>query len=260
MRNFIRSTTLLAPLVAATLLAGCGSTGVGDILGGGSTSDRNDDGTYDQRIDNVRGTIESVNTRDRTIIVDAESTGYSSNLRNGGDEVVLSYDDSTTVEFQGRTFRPEDLERGDRILAEVDSSYRSNTSFRVQEIQVLYDVSGGTGSTSGNGGYNDTYNDSLGDRDIRGTVRYIDTRDRTVEIQTSSSARGFSSGSTGSTGSTSSGVVVVHYDSQTVVEFEGRRYEPENLERGDEVEVEVREVGGRLMAEEILVVGDARSR
>jgi hypothetical protein len=202
------------------------------------------------------GTIESVNTRDRTIVVDAESTGYSNNLRNGGDEVVLSYDDSTTVEFQGRTFRPEDLERGDRILAEVDSSYRSGSSFRVQEIQVLYDVSGGTGSTN-NDGYNDSYNDSYADRDVRGTVRYLDTRDRTVEIQTTS-ARGFSSG--GSTGSTSSGVVVVHYDSQTIVEFEGRRYQPENLERGDEVEVEVREVGGRLMAEEIQVVGDARSR
>jgi hypothetical protein len=259
MRNFIRSTTLFAPLVAATLLAGCGSTGIGDILGGGSsTGDRNDDGTYDQRIDNVRGTIESVNTRDRTIVVDAESTGYSNNLRNGGDEVVLSYDDSTTVEFQGRTFRPDDLERGDRILAEVDSSSRSSSSFRVQEIQVLYDVSGGNGSTNDGYNDNDSYNDSLADRDVRGTVRYIDTRDRTVEIDTSSSARGFSSG--GSTGSTSSGVVVVHYDSQTVVEFEGRRYQPENLERGDEVEVEVREVGGRLMAEEIQVVGDARSR
>lgn len=252
MRNFIRSTTLLAPLVAATLLAGCGSTGVGDILGGGSTSDRND--PSEQRIDNVRGTVESVNTRDRTIVVDVESTGYSNNLRNGDEEVVLSYDDSTTVEFQGRTFRPEDLERGDRILAEVDSAYRSSSTFRVGEIQVLYDVSGGTGSTSG--AYDDRYdNDSLADRDVRGTVSYIDTRGRTLEIQTSS-ARGFSSG--GSTGRT--GTVVVHYDSQTVVEFEGRRYQPENLERGDEVEVEVREVGGRLMAEEILVVGDARSR
>lgn len=255
MKNFIRSTTLLAPLVAATLLAGCGSTGVGDILGGGSTSDRND--PSEQRIDNVRGTVESVNTRDRTIVVDVESTGYSNNLRNGDEEVVLSYDDSTTVEFQGRTFRPEDLERGDRILAEVDSAYRSSSTFRVDEIQVLYDVSGGTGSTSG--AYDDDddrYDNSLAN-DVRGTVSYIDTRARTLEIQTSS-ARGFSSGSTGSTGRT--GTVVVHYDSQTVVEFEGRRYQPENLERGDEVEVEVREVGGRLMAEEILVVGDARSR
>jgi hypothetical protein len=245
MKNFIRSSSLLALLVAATLLAGCGSSGVGDIFGGGDTN-RND--PYEQRIDNVRGTIERVNTRERTIVVDAESTSYSRNLRNGDDEVVLSYDDSTTVEFQGRTFRPDDLEPGDRILAEISPTYRSSTTPLVEEIQVLYDVSGGVGD---NDGYND--NDSLVDRDLRGTVRYVDTRDRTVEVETSS--RGFTTGTTGQ-----SGVVVVHYDSETVVEFEGRRYQPENLERGDEVQIDIRDVGGRLLAEEILVVDDARSR
>jgi len=55
-------------------------------------------------------------------------------------------------------------------------------------------------------------------------------------------------------------VVVVHYDSETVVEFEGRRYQPENLERGDEVQIDLRDVGGQLLAEEIQVVSDARSR
>jgi hypothetical protein len=245
MKNIIRSTSFLAVLVAATLLAGCGSSGVGDILGGGDTN-RND--PYEQSIDNVRGTVERVNTQDRTIVVDAESTSYRSNLRNGDDEIVLAYDDSTTVEFQGRTFRPEDLEPGDRILAEVSPSYRSSSTPLVEEIQVLYDVSGGVGD---NDAYND--NDPIVDRELRGTVRYVDTRDRTVEVATSS--RGFTTGTTGQ-----SGVVVVHYDAQTVVEFEGRRYQPENLERGDEVEIEIRDVGGRLLAEEILVVDDARSR
>ena len=240
MKNIIRSSSLLASLVAAALLAGCGSSGVGDILGGGSTSNPNE-----QRIDNVRGTVESVNTRDRTIVVDAESTGYSSNLRNGNDRIVLSYDDRTTVAFQGRTFGPEDLEPGDRILAEVSPSYRSGSTPLVEEIQVLYDVSGGVGD-------NDDNNGSGVDRDLRGTVRSVDTRDRTVEVETSS--RAFTAGSAGS------GVVVVHYDSQTIVEFEGRRYQPENLERGDEVEIDIRDVGGRLLAEEIQVVGDARSR
>ena len=242
MKNIIRSSSLLASLVAATLLAGCGSSGIGDILGGSDTT-RNDP-PYDQSIDNVRGTVERVNTRERTIVVDAESTGYRSNLRNGDDEIVLSYDDSTTVEFQGRTFRPEDLEPGDRILAEISPSYRSNTTPLVEEIQVLDDVSGGLGNGS---------NDSVADRDLRGTVRYVDTRDRTVEIETSS--RGFTTGTTGQ-----SGVVVVHYDAQTVVEFEGRRYQVENLERGDEVQIDVRDTGGQLLAEEILVVDDARSR
>jgi hypothetical protein len=261
MKNIIRSSGFLASLVAATLLTGCGTTG---ILGGSDdrTTDRSDrNSTYDpypDRIDNVRGTVESVNTRDRTILVDREGSGSNSNLRNGsnsyGDQVVLSYDDRTTVAFQGRNFRPEDLERGDRILAEVTSSSSLANSDRmlVDEIQVLYDASGGVGD-NGNGGYDD----QAVTRNLRGTVRYIDTRDRTVEIDTSSS-RGFSSGSTGSTGRT--GVVVVHYDTATVVEFEGRRYQPENLERGDEVEIDVRDTGGRLMAEEIQVLNDARSR
>lgn len=250
MKNILRSTSLLASLVAATLLAGCGSTGVGDIFGGGDTGRTTRNDPYEQRLDNVRGTVERVNTRDRTIVVDVESTGYSNNLRNGDDEIILSYDDSTTVEFQGRTFRPEDLEAGDRILAEIDPSYRSSSAPLVEEIQVLYDVTGGVRDDD------DTYsgtNDSIADRDVRGTVRYVDTRDRTVEIETTS--RSFTSGSSGQ-----SGVVVVHYDSQTVVEFEGRRYQPENLERGDEVQVDIRDVGGRLLAEEILVVSDARSR
>jgi hypothetical protein len=259
MKNIIRSSSLLASLVAATLLTGCGSSGMGDILGGGNPG-RND--PYEQRIDNVRGTIERVNTRERTIVVDVESTGYNNNLRNGNDEIVLSYDDSTRVEFQGRTFGPDDLEPGDRILAEVSPTYRSSTTPLVEEIQVLYDVSGGVGDNDGydnrdNGGYsdrdNDGYNDPAVDRDVRGTIRYIDTRDRTVEIE--SSSRGFSSGSTGQ-----SGVVVVHYDAQTVVEFQGRRYQPENLERGDEVQIDVREVGGRLLAQEIQVIADAQSR
>jgi hypothetical protein len=251
MKNIIRSSSLLASLVAATLLTGCGSSGVGDILGGGNPG-RND--PYEQRIDNVRGTIERVNTRERTIVVDIESAGYNNNLRNGNDEIVLSYDDRTRVEFQGRTFGPDDLEPGDRILAEVSPTYRSSTTPLVEEIQVLYDVSSGVGDNDGsNDRDNGGYNDPVVDRDVRGTIRYIDTRDRTVEIE--SSSRGFSTGSTGQ-----SGVVVVHYDAQTVVEFQGRRYQPENLERGDEVQIDVREVGGRLLAQEIQVIADAQSR
>ena len=43
----------------ATLLAGCSSSGIGDIFGGGS---RTDD-PY-RNVNNVRGTIERVDTRD----------------------------------------------------------------------------------------------------------------------------------------------------------------------------------------------------
>jgi hypothetical protein len=45
-----------------------------------------------------------------------------------------------------------------------------------------------------------------------------------------------------------------------VVEFQGRNYQADNLERGDEVEIDARNVGGQLMAQQIVVVNDARSR
>jgi hypothetical protein len=232
MRRTLQISFLTALVAAVALLAGCGSSGIGDVLGG----PRNDDG-YGQTGD-VRGTITSVNTRDQTIVVDQEGTGTY--LRNGGsDEVVLRYDSNTRVDFEGRTYRPEDLERGDRIAANVDES--SGSRLYARDIQVLYDVSGGTGSTGG-------YNDTLGN-ELRGVVRYVDTRSHTLEIEPSS--RYDSRFPTDR-----NGVVVVYYDSQTDVDYQGRNYEPENLERGDEVEVDIRDSGGRLLAQQITVVAE----
>lgn len=241
----------LSMIAAVSVLTGCGSTGVGDILGGGSSSGGSTSGsgtgstggTYDDRYDtnNVRGTIERVDTLNRRIVVDREGSASGNYLRNGNEDetVTLYYDDRTTVEYQGRNFRPQDLESGDRILADV-----SETSGRLmaEEIQVLSDVSSGSGSSS-------TYDDQISD--LRGTVSYIDTRNQTLEIEPSGSTR-FSTGR--------SGVVLVHYDAQTTVEYQGRSYKPENLERGDEVELQVRDLGGRLTVEEILVVRDAQGR
>ena len=233
----IPTTSFLTALAVTALLAGCYSAGTGDVLGGSRGNDR-----YGQAGD-VRGTVTSVNTRDRTIVVDREGSSY--NLRNGGsDEVVLYYDDSTRVEYQGQTYRPQDLERGDRIAANVDQTQSSDRLY-AQSIQVLYDVSGGIGDNGNNG-------DTLGTADLRGVVRYVDTRNRTLEVEPSS--RYDSRYPTDR-----SGVVVVSYDSQTNVEYQGRSYAPENLERGDEVEINVRDSGGRLLAEQIVVVGENQS-
>jgi hypothetical protein len=233
--------SFLAALVAALVLTGCGSSGIGDILGGGSSTGSSTNDPYNQNINNVRGTVERVNTTEQYIVVDAEST--TSNLRNGGDdEVVLYYDDRTTVEHQGRTYTPNDLEVGDRILADVDSN---GSRLMAEEIQVLYDVtSTDTDDDRWDNDNDTTYNDTR-TQELRGTVRYVDTRDQTLELEPSTGR---------------SGVVVVHYDTSTTVEFEGRRYKPENLERGDRVEIEVRELNGRMIAEEILVVGEAATR
>lgn len=231
------SISFLAALAVAALLAGCGSSGIGDVLGGSRDSGR--------LASDVRGTVDSVDTRNRLIVVELE--GSALNLRGGGDdEIVLYYDSGTTVEYQGQTFRPEDLERGDRIIADVNET---GDRLVARDIQVLYDVSGGdVGDTGDSGDTGDIGDDGLGTDDLRGVVRYVDTRARTVEIEPSRYGSSFDTGR--------NDVVVVHYDSRTIVEYQGQRYAPENLERGDEVRVDVRDSGGQLLAEQIVVVGE----
>ncbi len=231
----IPSISLFAALVAALLFTACGSSGIGDILG----SPRDDSqSSYPGSVGDVRGTVERVDTRDRFIVVNGEE-GYRSNLRNGNDEIIVYYDNNTTVRHDGRTYRPEDLERGDRIEIDVD---QSGSRLLAQDIQVVYDATAGSGTGSSQDDYQTI-------SELRGTVRYVDTRARTLEIEPRSSS--FSTGS--------SDIVTVRYDTSTTVEFEGRSYQPENLERGDEVEIEVRDLNGQLLAEQILVVGEGRS-
>lgn len=235
----IRATSLCTAFFAAALLTGC--AGLGGIFGDDDRNDRNDRYDPDRRVEEVEGTIERVDTRDRLIVVDGRTSSYRSDLRNGDDEIVLYYDDRTVVEHEGRAYRPEDLEAGDRIRAEVD---QTGSRLIAQEIDVLYDVTGGGSQT----GADDDFRTS----EVRGTVRSVDTRNRTLEIEGTRYGSSFSTGGTAGTD-----VVTVHYDAQTTVEYQGRRYSPETLERGDRVEVEVREVSGRLMAEEILVTGES---
>ncbi len=229
-------TSIPTAFFAILLLAGCGSGGIDDILGRGDPT---------RVADDIRGTIESVDTRDREIVVDADDN-YRTNLRNADGEVVLYYDDRTIVEFNGRSYRPEDLERGDRITAEVNEQ---SGRLVAEQIEVLYDVTSGTSASSGT-------RSGTGDLDygeIRGEVRYVDTADRTIDLEDTTFSRGFNPG-------TGRGdVLVVHYDASTVVRFRGQEYRPENLERGDVVEIDVRDLGNRLLAERIEVVSDVRS-
>jgi hypothetical protein len=51
----------------------------------------------------------------------------------------------------------------------------------------------------------------------------------------------------------------VHYDAETVVEYQGRFYGLDSLERGDVVDVDVTDTGSRLIAEQIEVVHDVRA-
>jgi hypothetical protein len=115
------------------LAAACGGGGLGDIgdLGGTIGDILGSSGNNDQS--DVRGTVVAVNTSDRRIDLDVT---YVNNLRDD-QRGSIYYDANTVVEFEGKSYRPEDLERGDEISVE---GANSNGRFIARRITVLRDA------------------------------------------------------------------------------------------------------------------------
>ncbi|HVR38503.1 MAG TPA: DUF5666 domain-containing protein [Thermoanaerobaculia bacterium] len=210
----------------------CSSGGIGDVLGGGSSRPT----SYE-----IRGVVDSVDTYNRSVYL-RNVSGYQSMLSGGSSnsEVRVYFDDQTTVDYQGRSYRPEDLERGDEVTVRVDESSNRLVADRVT---VNYDVSsGGTSSSSGSSSQIST---------VRGTVRYIDTSRHTIELESVNWYSGFNRGTT--TGST----VIISYDTGTNVDVSGQSYPVTNLERGDIVDVQVHPLGSTsYLADRITLIRD----
>ncbi|HWW60482.1 MAG TPA: DUF5666 domain-containing protein, partial [Thermoanaerobaculia bacterium] len=153
-------------------------------------------------------------------------SGYQSMLSNSGSgsSVRVYFDNRTTVDYQGQTYRPQDLERGDEVTVQVDESGNQLVANR---MTVLRDVSNGT--TSGSSG---TYATN-----VRGTVRYVDASRRTVEVMQSNGTS-----------------AVVEFDNTTPVYYGNQTYRATDLENGDQVDVRVRDYNsGRYVAQDITV-------
>lgn len=115
--------------ILTMVLAGCAGLGIpdlGDILGSTGSGDFSE----------VRGRVVQVDTSNRRIDLDVT---YINNLRDERRGSSVYYDSQTVVEFQGRTYRPEDLERGDEIL--VRGSNRDGR-FIADRITVVRNVRG----------------------------------------------------------------------------------------------------------------------
>jgi hypothetical protein len=212
--------SLAAVALTVLFLAACGSTGggMGDIFGGGNSNPQN----YE-----LRGVVDHVDANSRSIYL-RNVSGYQSMLSSGGsgDSVRVYYDNQTAVQFEGQNYRPEDLERGDEVAVRVAES--TNNTLMADVVTVTRDVSGGTNT----GGVFD--NGSM----LRGTVAYVDTSRRTIELN-----RG--------TGSN----VIVEYGTNTPVYFNGQTYRVADLERGDEIELRVTNLGNnRFSTNDITVV------
>jgi hypothetical protein len=197
------------------LLAACGSTG--DIFG---TNPKN---TTNQ----LRGTVDSVDLNSRSIYL-INVSGYGSMLSSGGssgNSVRVYYDNNTTVQYQGRTYRPQDLERGDQIDVRVQQSGNTLTA---DSINVLTDVRTSGGNYPNSGTYGST---------LHGTVRSVDTYGRTISVDT-----GYGP------------YTVVQYGTNTSVYFNGRTYMVGDLEVGDEIDIRVSNPGSSSpMAQDITV-------
>jgi predicted RNA-binding protein with TRAM domain len=215
-----RPKSLAATALAVLFLAACSSGGgLGDILGGGGNQASN----YE-----IRGTVDHVDTNSRSIYL-TNASGLTSMLSNSGtgsgNSVRIYYDNQTTVSFQGQSHRPENLERGDEVTVRVSES--SNNTLMADTMTVTHDSSGGVSSSSG------VYGSML-----RGTVAYVDASRRTIEVN-----RGVGSN------------VIVEYSTSTPVYFNGQTYRPADLERGDEIEINVRDLGSnRFSASDITVI------
>ena len=146
----------------------------------------------------------------------------------------VRYDQRTRLFYQGRESAVEGLERGDVVRIDTTASGRETWA---RSIEVVRNVR--------EGGYGGGYDGGPAyGTDLRGPVAYVDTRARIIRLD----ARGHGGG------------VQVGYDGRTTVEYQGRRYRPEDLERGDLVRVQARQLGrDQWLAERIIVersVGD----
>ncbi len=218
----------IAGLVLATsvlLLAGCVTPGgYGAYPGGGYGQPQQ--GYPSQSGSQVQGTVERVDPSYNRILL---MVGDPRSGRTQRAEV--RYDSNTRLFYQGREAAVTGLERGDVIRFDAIQSGRE---LYARSIEVVRNVrEGGYG-----GGYgNDDYGSNYGN-DLRGSVALVDTRSRLIRLD----GAGYGNN------------VQLVYDARTTVEYQGRSYRPENLQRGDIVRVQARQVGNnQWLAERIIV-------
>jgi hypothetical protein len=247
---------VLAALGAALLLGACGSSDIGDILGGPS-------GRYPSEIKGIVRNVDTTGGDCRIELDNSRSSTYLDNRDRGtygdygsGSRATVYCDNNTRVVFQGNSYRPDSLEVGDEVIADVrDVGGR----LVAERIDVTYDVSSGDRYGNSNDPYartpypqDDRYGSygTLGDEDVRGTVRRVDRENRTVTLDRvqyydRDLAR-------------SGDLLTLYYDTDTRVSFRNESYRPESLEPGDVVAVDVDQVRGTLVADDIRVLANAR--
>ena len=179
-------------------------------------------------VSSVHGTIRSIDTYGRTISVDP---GY-------GSYMTVNYASNTPVYFNNRPYTISDLEVGDQIDLRV--SDLGGGRFNAQDITVTRSVNGAGTSSS-------QYST------MRGTVRFVDPSTRTISIDSPTWMTGFQT----NPGS----AMVIQYDPNVQVNYQGQLHPVNNLEPGDVIDVQVQRLsGGNYLAQSITLVRDVNAR
>jgi len=215
--------SLLIALAAVTLilLAGCSSYNDNSPYGTGGSNN------------NITGTVDYVDSGNRTIVLtNTNNNGMYSSSSNLRDTMTVYYDNNTRVSWNGRTYRPEDLERGDQVDVRASNS---NGHLVADSVTVTYN----NASTASSSQYPSSNYPNNGTRSstIDGTVRSVDTSRHQIAID-----RGYGS------------TTWIDYDNNTSVIWNGRTYMPRDLEPGDQVSISTYDTGGgRLRATSVNV-------
>jgi len=241
-----RYKTLAAATVALLLMAACGTSGngIGDVFGNGGYP------TTSNAAYQIRGTVDSVDTRGQSIFL-TNVSGYNTNLNTGrSGSLRVYYDNRTTLNYQGQNFRPDQLERGDEVTVRVD---QSGNQLIAETMDVTYNTRGGMASGS-NGTYGNPSSSYPSQQysTIRGTVRNVDTRNQTIELENTNWVSGFRTNN-------SSSRFVVRYDQNASVDYNGQMYPLTNLERGDVVDVQLQDLGSsNYVAQRLVLIRNVR--
>ena len=218
-RNFgwVLATSALMLLGGCVTPGGYGSPGgYGGSPGGYGQPAPGYPSQYDSQL---QGTVDGVDSRYNriSVVVDDPRTGR-------GQRMDVRYDQRTRLFYEGREHPVGGLERGDVIRIDVA---RSGQELVARSIEIIRNVrDDGYGGSNGYG------------NDLRGSVAFVDTRARLIRLD----------------GGGYGGNTQVSYDSRTTVEYQGRSYRPENLQRGDLVRIQARQLGNnQWLAERIFV-------
>ncbi len=209
----------LLAAAAVLLLGGCAS-GAGY---GGYPRGSGPDGYGPAYADVVQGTVDGLDRSYGRILLVVDDP-----RRHGAGRIEVRYDRGTRLFLHGREAAVEGLERGDVVRIEVA---RSGRELWARTIEVVRDVRDGHGPHPG--GY----------EDMRGSVAFVEARTRIIGVDAGGYARGMQ----------------LRYDGRTLVEYRGRHYRPEDLDRGDIVRIQARRLGdGTWLAERIVVERSVR--